>query len=456
MRTLGLSLVALLLLVLAGCNPPGGNGQSGPGPESDDSVIQAPTGEGKVEGKLEIVAFEGGYGVDFFRTCAEEYAAKNPGLTATVDGDPRIWDKVRPRMTSGDHPDFMFPGWGMDHWGLVQDGQLMALDNALDSVATDGKTKWRDTFDPNILKLCQKDGHTYMLPLYVMTYGWWYDPGLWAKNGWVPPKDTDELMTLCEKIKAKGIAPMAFQGQYPYYMIENLLLPWAASSGGIKTVVAAQNLDPGSWKSEAMLKAAQMVCTMRDKGYFLQGSVAMSHTESQTQFLQGKAAMVPCGSWLESEMKKSMPPGVTVRWFNCPIITGGQGDPTSMLIGVEPWMVPIKSKNPNAAVGYFKFMTSLDKAKKFVEQKGSLMSILGSDQVKLPKTLVAPAAGLKAAKTVWAVQYRSWYPAMQKEIEGAMTSMLNGELTAEQFCDRCEAAAQTARDDKDLPKYKVG
>ncbi len=451
------SLIASLTLILAtGCGSGGGTPAAGSGPgKSEAAAMEAPTGEGKITGKLEIVAFKGGYGTDFYEQAAKEFAAKNPGLQATVEGDPHVWEKLRPRMVSGDTPDIMFPGWDMDQWGLVQDGQLMALDQALDSPSFDKRGTWRSTFDPNVLKLCQKDGKTYMLPLYVMVYGWWYDPAVFAKHGWTPPKSYDELLTLCDKIKAAGIAPLTFQGQYPYYMIEGMLLPWACSIGGLDAVKAAQNLEPGAWKSPAMLQAATMIAELRDKGDFLDGSVGMSHTESQTQFLNGKAAMIPCGSWLESEMKNVMPAGVTVRFFNCPVVTGGKGDPTAALIGIEPWMVPTKAKNPNAAIGFYKYMTSLDKAKQFVEEKGTLMSIVGSDQAKLPETLVAPAEVVKSAKTVWAVQYRQWYKAMQKDIEGAMTSLLNKELTPEQFCDRCEAAAEKTRNDDSIAKYKV-
>ncbi len=456
------ALCLIALSVLWGCS--GGNstensGAKGSGNGSSDSGAvaspAAPVGDGKLSGKLEISAFKGGYDIDFYAQAGKEFQEKTPGLTVNVDGDPRVWEKLKPRMVSGDTPDLMFPGWGMDQWALVQEGQLMTLDAALDSPAYGGGGKWRDTFDPNILKMCQKDGKTYMLPLYVMVYGWWYDPGVFKKNGWTAPKTVNELMALCEKIKAKGIAPMAFQGQYPYYMIEGMLLPWAASYGGDDAVKAAQNLEPGAWKSDAMLNAAKLIATMRDKGYFLDGCVGMSHTESQTQFLNGKAAMVPCGSWISVEMKSVMPPGVSVEFFNCPKFDNGKGDPTAALIGVEPWMIPSKAKNPAAAVAFYKYMTSLEKAKQFVEEKGTLMSIKGSDTAKLPAALLGPSQTVKNAKTLWAVQYRQWYPEMQKEIEGAMTSLLNKSLTPEQFCDRCEAAAEKTRQDDTIAKYKL-
>jgi N-acetylglucosamine transport system substrate-binding protein len=144
-----------------------------------------------------------------------------------------------------------------------------------------------------------------------------------------------------------------------------------------------------------------------------------------------------------------------MQFFLPPVVDGGKGDPSTMLIGVEPWMIPNDAKNPEAGIELFRYMTSLPKAKEFVETKNTLMAIKGSDEVKLPEVLVPQSAALKAAKTVWSNQFRSWYKAAEKDIEGALTSMLNGELTPQQFVDRCEAAAEKTRKDSSIPKYKV-
>lgn len=443
-----IGVVGALALLLVGC---GSGGDAG---TEAARATEAPTGAKKPTGKVEVMAFKGGYGLDFYQQAAKEFNEKNPGVTVSVDGNPKVWESLRPRMIAGTPPDLMFPGWGMDHWALVDEGQVMVLDRALDGPADDGKGTWRGTFDPNVLKLGQKDGKTYMLPLYTMVYGWWYDPGLFAANGWTPPKTWSELLAVGEKMKAKGIAPITYQGQYPYYMIEGMLLPWAASEGGIETLNAAQNLEPGAWKSPAMLKSAERIVELRDRGFFLKGATGLSHTESQTGFLARKAAMIPCGSWLESEMKETMPKGAKVEFFLPPVIEGGKGDPTMTIVGVEPWMVPTDAKNPDAAIAFYRYLTSLPKAKQFVREKGTLMAIRGSDDVELPQSLVKPAATVKAAKSLWSVQYRQWYPAFEKEIEGALTEMLNGG-TAQKFVDRCEAAAEKTRQDNSIKKYKT-
>jgi N-acetylglucosamine transport system substrate-binding protein len=234
-----------------------------------------------------------------------------------------------------------------------------------------------------------------------------------------------------------------------------MLLPWAQDIGGIQVINDIQNLKPGAWKDPAILQAAQMLCTLRDKGDFQKGAVGLSHTESQSEFLLGHAAFIPCGTWLPSEMKKNWPGTDRVRVTQPVGVTGGKGDPTAVIVEIEPWMVPAKAKNPNAAVAYYKYITSLDKAKQFVSEKGTFTAIKGSDQTKIPDTLADAATAFRASKTIWSYTARQWYPAMEKEVENSITAMLNGEITAAQFCDRAEAAAQKTRDDSSISKHKV-
>ncbi|MBA3725624.1 MAG: extracellular solute-binding protein, partial [Armatimonadetes bacterium] len=418
-------------------------------------IASGPAGTGRVEGSLEIAAFQGGYGIDFYQAAAKEFESKHPVLKIKVEGNPRIWEQLRPRFIGGNPPDLCYPGWGMDHWALAEEGQLMAFDEALAGKPYEGEGTWGETFEPSILALGKLEGKQYVLPHFFNVLGWWYDPGIFTKNGWTPPKTYEELLALCAKIKARGIAPITYQGKYPYYMVEGMLLPWAMTAGGAEAVRAAQNLEPSAWKSPAMLRAAQMIAELRDKGFFQSGATAMSHTESQQEFLQGKAAMIPCGTWLHSEMKRVMPAGAKMEFMLPPVLAQGKGEPTNVLIGIEPWMIPSDANNPDAAVAFFKYMTSLEKAKQFVEEKGTLVAIRGSDRAQLPEVLVKPAAVFKNSNLVWAVQYRQWYPAFDAEIQNALTAMLNGELTPEAFCVRVEAAAEKTRRDPNITKHKV-
>jgi len=404
-------------------------------------------------GELEVRAFQGGYGVDFYERAAREYEQGHPGVRIDLKGDPRIWEQLRPRFVAGDPPGLTFPGWGMDNYALIYEHQAQPMDDALLTSAYGESTgTWKDSFVPEVLKLGEYNGQTYLLPYYLNLNGWWYNVGLFEKNGWQPPQTYDELLVLCEKIKAQGIAPLTYQGKYPYYALQGFLLPWAISIGGTQVISDLEALKPGAWQSEPFLKAAQMVDDVRKKGYFQNGANGMSHTEAQMEFLQGKAAMIPCGTWLESEMKKQLPPGFRMGFFLPPHVQGGKGDPSTLQVSVEPWLIPTHGQNQALAIDFFKYLTSKKKAREFVLEKGTLTAVRGTDQAPLPPTLRGPATALRNAKVTWTTRYSQWYKPMEDASRNAMASLLQGSITPKQFGDQVEAAAEKLRKDPNVPK----
>ncbi len=439
MRRISLILaVALALCLFAGCAK---------------KQSSSTTGSGQIE--LEVAVFQGGFGLDFFEYAAREYEKEHPNIKIKIWGNPRIWEQLRPRFVAGDPPDLTWPGWGMDTWALVMEGQVMEMDKYLEGKAYSQDVKWKDTFIPSLLDKGKYNGHYYIMPFNNNVFGWWYNAGMFEKNGWTPPKTYDELLVLCEKIKAKGIAPITFQGKYPQYMLQGFFIPWAISAGGMEAWKDAQNLKPGAWKSPAFRRAAEMIDELRTKGYFQAGAMGMTHTEAQMEFLLGNAAMIPCGTWLGSEMKKQMPKDFRMLYFNPPVLKDGKGDPTITSTGVETWIIPKQAKHPDEAADFYKFMTSLAMAQKFVQQKNTLMTIKGSDEVDLPPDLVEPARCMREAKDIWYMDCTDWYKPLSTAIESAMAALLNGEVDPQECVNRMEAAAERIRKDKSIPKHKV-
>src|SRR5688572_27038049 len=54
---------------------------------------------------LEIAVFEGGYGIQWHKQVARDYEKLHPGIKVNVWGDPRVDEKIRPRVLRGDPPD---------------------------------------------------------------------------------------------------------------------------------------------------------------------------------------------------------------------------------------------------------------------------------------------------------------------------------------------------------------
>lgn len=459
MRLGALSPFLIAAIALVGCAGKESTDQiAGPKGDNDAPTIEAGTLDltKPTDGPVTVKVFKGGYGDDFFIEAGEEYA-KEHNVEVKTEGDPRMWDRLRPDFVAGTPPDVSWPGWGFNYWQTVYDGQIEPMDAylAMPPYGEESGT-WRDSFDPELMKLGQYDGKQYLLPYHVNINGWWYNKTVFEKNGWTVPTTFEELLALGPKMKAAGVAPIAFQGKYPYYMLYGFIYPWAISSGGVQAWNDCQSLKPGAWKSEHILRAAKAVEQLRDAGFFLAGTNALDHIQSETQFLQGKAGMIPCGTWLYSEMQGSWPPGVVAEFMLPPVFADGKGDPTTVMVAIEPFVIPSKGKNKDHGVNYFRYITSKDKALQFVEEKGTLMAIKGMEGAIYPENLRRPAEIFANAKSKWHSEYRFWYPELAQEAEKAMSALLEGKIGAQQFCDRLEAKAEETRNNPKIKKHTVG
>lgn len=417
--------------------------------------------------EVEVAVFNGGFGIDFFKEKAREFEKKFPAkltpkgathpLTIRVWGTPRVWEELRPRFVKGNVPDITWPGWGMDYWKLVSEGQVQPFDTWLNEEAFGQDKTWKETFDQKLLNRGRYNGHYYLIPINNNVYGWWYDENLFIKRGWSPPKTYPELLDVCAKIKAAGIAPITYQGKYPYYALSGFLFPWAISIGGIDVYNDAQDLVPGAWKSAPFLQAAQMIADLRDRGVFAEGAPGKTHLQAQTDFANGKAAFIPCGTWLSNENKEDFRahPQFKLQFMPPPFVPGGKGDPATLGSGTEDWVLPERSRHPEMAVEFFKYLMSLDSQKEWVREKKTLSPIKGSEKTDIPPELATAARYFNQAKTVWAAQYQQWYPGLKTSTEDAMRKLLSNELKPQEFVEQLEAGAEKIRKDASIIKHKV-
>ncbi len=54
------------------------------------------------------------------------------------------------------------------------------------------------------------DGKKYLMPMYNYPWGFFYRKSVWADKGYAVPETFDALKTLCAKMKADGLIPIAF------------------------------------------------------------------------------------------------------------------------------------------------------------------------------------------------------------------------------------------------------
>ncbi|HEV2472343.1 MAG TPA: extracellular solute-binding protein [Chthonomonadales bacterium] len=400
---------------------------------------------------IEAAVFEGGYGIEWHKQVARSYERLHPGLRVNLWGDPRVDEKLKPRVLRDDPPDLA--NSSLPVWKLIVAGKLYPLDAALDSPAVGQPGTWRQSLEPGILADYQYHGKTYAVPSNLSAWVCWYDKRLFRKHGWQPPVTWTDFTRLCDSIKSAGIAPLAFQGKYPTYAWATLLTLYERLVP-FKYWNRMEMIAPNGFNNPDFIRAASLMQQMALK-YFEPGSLAMTHTEAQLEWVNGRAALCFCGLWLHNEMKSAIPKGFEMSCFPVPEIEGGQGDPHALYgSGAEDFMVFAKAKHPAIAADFLKYMLSLDNAHRYIRQLDTLSPVRNSTRgVTLAPDLQSAVGIVNHRSILFSDNLTSLYPSFaDSTVRDGLADLLSGKDSPEVFARKLQSGIDAIRRDPDIFK----
>src|SRR5690606_14674944 len=96
------------------------------------------------------------------------------------------------------------------------------------------------------------------------------------------------------------------------------------SIGGEEYRDAAYYQKPNVYISKAYVTFLERLADFAKKGYLHPGTASFDHTQSQMEFIQGKAAMITNGTWIANEMKEVAP--ADFRWGFMPLPGNAPGE----------------------------------------------------------------------------------------------------------------------------------
>lgn len=430
-----------------------------PFPVDDAARNPYKLGAAEVDGQF----FAGGFGDDYIKYAAklmEDVHGAN-GVKVKVTSLQKVQETLRPRFVGGNPPDVIDnSGAGQFPWAdLVNEGQCLDLAELMNSPSLDTPGKlFKDTLFPGSQNGGVYDGKQMFVNIAYTVSGIWNSASAFEKAGIKYPKTWKEMLDLCETIKKEGkMAPWTYQGKYPYYIwgiVWNQLVSKAAGDNALKAI---DNLEPNAWKNPDVLRATQDLYALWDKGYIMPGTAGLTHRESQAAFLQGKAAFLPCGTWLENEEKTVAPAGFDMVVNPIPGYTDGKGVQEALKAdGGEGFFVPAKAKNPKHGMEYLRTILSRSSAKWFAENVNSLMPVANATEgAKISsgtKSAIAAVANSKGANVVF--QAADWYSAINKGIEQRMGELMTGKIKPEGFLDEMQKVADKVAKDPEVKKFK--
>ncbi len=460
-RTLLTRAAALGLLAIPGAGlldacASGGSGSSnstGGGTRSDKNPFGV-----KDDAPLEVVIFNGGFGDQYAKYHEQMYTKEFPKAKVQHTPTQKIQDQFQPRFANGNPPDVL-DNDGANEMAIGQlSSQLADLSDLLDAPSLDmpGK-KVRDTFLPGTIENGTIDGKFIILPYNYTVFGLYYDAAVFTRYGWKAPTTGQEMLDLFKTIKASGsgIAPFTFAGHYPYYMGWPIC-DWIAKVGGNEVSVKIDNLETNAWKDPAVKTALDFVTEIVKNGYVYPGSQGLTHTQSQQALIDGKAAMLPCGTWLPNEMKSTTPATVQLSICAVPSLTTSDKMPygAARASAAGQYVVPAKAKNVAGGKEYLRIMVSKEGADKFSELTNSLTCVAGAGSQVTSSSMSSAQAMLRAAgNNVITWKFPDWYDDLYKEFQNQIDLLMKGQTDSTGWINAVQAAADKVAKDSNVTKH---
>ena len=411
--------------------------------------------------EVDGVFFSGGFGHEYIKYAASLMEKAHPDIKVNVTPVQRVGDTLRPRFVGGNPPDVIDnSGAGqLDNAALVADGQLADLAELMEAPAVDtpGK-KFKDTLIAGTQDDLIYDGVQRGINLTYSAYGVCYSQKLFDENGWTYPATWEDMVTFCDQVKKDGkIAPWTHQAKYPWYAYYMVLVPLMYSAGGNDLLIKIDNLEPEAWKDPAVLHATENFYMLYDKGWLLDGTAGLDHTGSQAEFYKGNAVFIPCGGWLENEMKTILPADFVTMMGNCPPLADGVGSKVAAEVGGgEPYVVPEKAAHKMHGFEFLRFLMTKESGKYFAENVLSISATMGSlDNAQVSPFMTSQVAmGQNSEGQKIQLRIPSWYTPLAQGIEQQVTELLTGKIKPADFVNEVQKASDNVAKDSEIKKYK--
>lgn len=367
------------------------------------------------ENAITIRYFVGGFGTSWLNESIEDFKKIHPELKFVLQEDSQLRTTASTYLKSGKNvPDIMMSqnlGWTE----FVSRGWIESLEDVYNTEVdtSAGKSLVKDLIVDDYAKYPymhrlagQGDLRPWIVPWSVLTCSIAYNEDILlntdrASTGvkWMaPPETVTELIEYISDINLKGeIAPFSWGGSSG---INWLLFPqyvWWAQIQGVQTSQISgegswydfwnfdapdyENADvwkqTGIWKSLDILRQLLVDTSSSTWKNSISDVEGRDTTDAERLFVQGDAAMMFAGSWLENEMRGIIPEGFNMKMMQVPFADGAQINPeTNKPYTInnanagDVMFIPKDAKHKEIAKEFLAFLINEEQLLKFTKNTG--------------------------------------------------------------------------------------
>ncbi len=339
--------LAVGALALSGC--------SGSGGESSDGTVTMSLWQNSTTGP----------GQQFWADAIAAFEEANPGVTIEMQSvqNEDLDGKLQTALNAGDPPDIFLQRGGGKMTAMVNAGQLMDLtgliSDEIKSEIPEGSFA-AETYQDKV----------WAMPLSVLPGGFFYSQDAFDNAGITgTPETIGDLETAVEALKATGIAPIALGAKdawpaahWYYFFALRECSPSVIEATG----------DSKDFSDECWLRAAEDLADFNSINPFNEGFLttpAQQGAGSSAGLIANRqAAMELMGAWDPGVIASLTPdeqPLPDLAWFPFPEISGGDGEPGSMMGGVDGYSCAAQA--PAECADFLNFVASAEQQTAYYE-----------------------------------------------------------------------------------------
>ncbi|MEH7384519.1 ABC transporter substrate-binding protein [Bacillus sp. JJ1521] len=300
----------------------------------------------------------------YFEEVVKEFEKQNPDIKIDMEAiaDEPIKDKLRVILGGNDVPDIMFS------WSGEFARKFVRAEAALDLTPyLEEDIAWKDSFIPASLQPFSSDGKNYGIPLRFNGKFFVYNKEIFDKYNLQAPQTWDDFMNVLDTLKKGGETPIILGNESPWAAIHYLT---GLNQKMVPQDVRMKDYNPrsGEFTDPGYVKAMEMFAELNQKGYLMDNVNSSSHDMATQYFYAGKGAIV----YVELEEFQTVEDNMKGNWgfFQLPTISEGKGNQNFITGAPDGFIVSSKTKHPEEAIKFLKFLTSKENAIKLAEQIG--------------------------------------------------------------------------------------
>ena len=216
---------------------------------------------------------------------------------------------------------------------------------------------------PGLLNYGKVNGKYYVLPWNDGATGIVYNKKMFTQYGWEVPETVADLLALCQTIKTdtnNEVSPFTWGGQVGSYWNFPTVAWWAQVEGveGMKTFNQYGSASVYAQNGRLLALQAFEDLIVKDKTNSVSGVMSKNHISSQMDFVTGRAAMIPNGSWISNEMKGSAPSDFEYAMMPTPFVSEEYNLRTNYTAAGDFIMIPKMAANKALAKKFLTFMAT--------------------------------------------------------------------------------------------------